>query len=98
MAFYNTSMDRPITGTTEWARYEIVLNIPTNATGIAYGIGRRAGVGGRLSAQDFRRASPLKSRQLGGDPQLVVQVPGADIVAAEAQRLRRSSGEIAAAE
>jgi hypothetical protein len=30
--------DRPITGTTDWGKYEIVLNVPENSTGILYGI------------------------------------------------------------
>lgn len=29
---------RPIRGTTEWARHRIVLDVPRNAAGIAYGI------------------------------------------------------------
>ncbi|HEY0746730.1 MAG TPA: hypothetical protein VGD63_08530 [Steroidobacteraceae bacterium] len=29
--------DRPITGTTEWTRYEIVLNVPSNSADVAFG-------------------------------------------------------------
>jgi hypothetical protein len=29
--------DRPITGTTDWARYEIVLNVPSNSVDVAFG-------------------------------------------------------------
>jgi hypothetical protein len=30
--------DRPITGTTDWQKYEVVLDVPQDATGIAFGI------------------------------------------------------------
>jgi hypothetical protein len=30
--------DRPIKGTTEWQRYEVVLDVPEGATGIFFGI------------------------------------------------------------
>lgn len=30
--------DRPIKGTTNWQRYDVVLDIPQNATGISFGI------------------------------------------------------------
>lgn len=36
LSFDNMS-DRPITGTTTWTKYEIVLDVPTNASLIAYG-------------------------------------------------------------
>ncbi|HEY0802250.1 MAG TPA: hypothetical protein VGD54_15540, partial [Steroidobacteraceae bacterium] len=29
--------DRPITGTTDWTRYEIVLNVPSNSVDVAFG-------------------------------------------------------------
>jgi len=35
--FQNMQND-PISGTTEWTYYEIVMNVPTNAQGLAYGI------------------------------------------------------------
>ena len=31
-------MDRPIKGTTTWQNYEVVLDVPQDATGIAFGI------------------------------------------------------------
>jgi hypothetical protein len=37
LAFNNMS-DRPIRGTTNWERYELVLDVPENATAIAYGL------------------------------------------------------------
>jgi hypothetical protein len=30
--------DRPIKGTTEWKKYEIIVNVPKRATAIAYGV------------------------------------------------------------
>ena len=30
--------DRPITGTSDWGKYEIVLDVPENSTNISYGI------------------------------------------------------------
>ena len=37
LAFDNME-DRPIKGTTAWQTYEVVLDVPTGATGIAFGI------------------------------------------------------------
>ena len=34
---FDNMMDRPITGTTDWKKYEIVLDIPANASNLAYG-------------------------------------------------------------
>jgi len=34
----NNMEDRPISGDTDWARYEIVLDIPENSINIAFGI------------------------------------------------------------
>lgn len=36
LAFDNMS-DRPIKGTTDWTKYEIVLDVPSNASKLAYG-------------------------------------------------------------
>jgi hypothetical protein len=36
LSFDNMS-DRPIKGTTDWTKYEIVLDVPSNASLIAYG-------------------------------------------------------------
>lgn len=35
---FDNMQNRPIKGTTEWHRYEVVLEVPKNATGIALGI------------------------------------------------------------
>ena len=35
---FDNMQDRPIKGTTGWQRYEVVLNVPQGATGIALGI------------------------------------------------------------
>ena len=34
---FDNMLDRPIKGTTEWKKYEIVLDIPANASNLAYG-------------------------------------------------------------
>ena len=34
---FDNMLDRPITGTTDWKKYEIILNVPSNASMIAYG-------------------------------------------------------------
>jgi hypothetical protein len=38
MLSFDNMMDRPIKGTTTWQNYEVVLDIPQDATGIAFGI------------------------------------------------------------
>jgi hypothetical protein len=35
---FDNMQDRPIKGTTEWRRYEVVLDVPRGATGIFFGI------------------------------------------------------------
>lgn len=35
---FDNMQDRPIKGTTGWKQYEIVLNVPKNSKGIAYGV------------------------------------------------------------
>ncbi len=35
---FDNMQNRPIKGTTDWQRYEIVLNVPQNSTNIAFGI------------------------------------------------------------
>ena len=35
---FDNMEDRPIKGVTEWKKYEIVLDVPSDATGLAYGI------------------------------------------------------------
>lgn len=35
---FDNMKDRPIKGTTGWQNYEVVLDVPQNATGIAFGI------------------------------------------------------------
>jgi hypothetical protein len=44
MQFYNMA-DRPITGTTTWKRYEIVLDVPEDASELDYGFGLTGGKG-----------------------------------------------------
>ena len=34
---FDNMQDRPIVGTTDWKKYEIVLDVPSNATKISYG-------------------------------------------------------------
>ena len=36
LAFYNMD-DRAVTGTTDWKRYDLVLDVPQNAVGVAFG-------------------------------------------------------------
>lgn len=35
---FDNMQDRPIKGTTAWKKYEIILDVPQNATAIAYGV------------------------------------------------------------
>jgi hypothetical protein len=35
---FDNMMNRPIKGTTEWDNYEVILDVPQDATGIAFGI------------------------------------------------------------
>lgn len=51
LAFYNMD-DRPVTGTTGWKRYEIVLDVPRGAVGVAFGM-FLAGKG-EMWADDFK--------------------------------------------
>lgn len=37
MLAFDNMQDRPIVGTTDWKKYEIVLDVPSNATKISYG-------------------------------------------------------------
>lgn len=37
-AAFDNMHDRPITGTTDWQKYDVVLDVPQNATGISLGI------------------------------------------------------------
>jgi hypothetical protein len=38
MVSFDNMMDRPIKGTTPWQNYEVILDVPQDATGIAFGI------------------------------------------------------------
>jgi hypothetical protein len=38
MVSFDNMMDRPIKGTTTWQNYEVILDVPQDATGIAFGI------------------------------------------------------------
>lgn len=44
LAFYNMD-DRPITGTTDWKRYDIVLDVPSNSTFLNFGFFLSGGKG-----------------------------------------------------
>lgn len=44
LRFYNMQ-DRPVTGTTDWKRYEIVLDVPPGSTFLNYGFFLRGGQG-----------------------------------------------------
>jgi hypothetical protein len=35
---FDNMQNRPITGTTDWAQYEVVLDVPPQATNVAYGL------------------------------------------------------------
>ncbi len=35
---FDNMQDRPITGTSDWEEYEIILDVPKGSTGISYGI------------------------------------------------------------
>ena len=37
--------DHPVTGTTDWTRYDVVLDVPQNSTGICYGFFLQGGKG-----------------------------------------------------
>jgi len=38
MIAFDNMQDRPIKGTTGWQRYDVVLDVPKDATGISFGI------------------------------------------------------------
>ena len=38
MIAFDNMQDRPIKGTTDWQRYDVVLNVPPDSTGISFGI------------------------------------------------------------
>src|SRR5271167_1537397 len=38
MVAFDNMVDRPIKGTTGWQKYEVVLDVPQDATGIALGV------------------------------------------------------------
>lgn len=38
MVAMDNMQDRPIKGTTDWKRYDVVLNVPPDSTGISFGI------------------------------------------------------------
>lgn len=45
MITYNNMDDRPVTGTTDWKRYDIVLDVPPNASFIDFGFFLQGGKG-----------------------------------------------------
>jgi hypothetical protein len=38
MVAFDNMQDRPVKGTTDWQRYDVVLNVPPDSTGISFGI------------------------------------------------------------
>jgi hypothetical protein len=38
MLSFDNMVDRPIKGTTDWKKYDIILDVPSNATGVFYGL------------------------------------------------------------
>jgi hypothetical protein len=38
MVAIDNMQDRPVKGTTDWQRYDVVLNVPPDSTGISFGI------------------------------------------------------------
>lgn len=70
LGFYNMD-DRPVTGTTNWKRYSLVLEVPQETKGIAFGMfldGK-----GEVWAEDFRlepvsKSVPVSSMQLPKAP------------------------------
>ena len=38
MIVFDNMQDRPIKGTTDWQRYDVVLDVPADSTGISFGI------------------------------------------------------------
>lgn len=49
---FDNMQDRPLTGTTDWKRYEIVLDVPEGSRAVAYGFFLSGA--GKVSADDFR--------------------------------------------
>jgi len=70
LGFYNMD-DRPVTGTTDWKRYSLVLDVPNGTNNIAFGVflyGK-----GKVWAEDFRlepvsKYVPVSSTQLPKAP------------------------------
>jgi hypothetical protein len=58
VGFYSTSAARPITGTTDWTRYDIVLDVPVGATGIAYGLVLKGGGQAWVDSFQFEIVGP----------------------------------------
>jgi len=70
LGFYNMD-DRPVTGTTNWKRYSLVLNVPQETKGIAFGMFLNGK--GEVWAEDFRlepvsNSVPVSNMQLPQAP------------------------------
>ena len=52
MYAFDNMDDRPVSGDTEWKRYEIVLDVPGDSVGVAFGFFLSGG--GEVWADDFR--------------------------------------------
>jgi len=52
MNAFDNMDDRPVSGNTEWKRYEIVLDVPPNSVGVAFGFFLFGG--GEVWADDFK--------------------------------------------
>lgn len=71
LGFYNMD-DRPVTGTTDWKRYSLVLDVPEETQGIAFGVFLNGK--GQLWAEDF------KLEPIGKDvPVSITQLPKAPL-------------------
>jgi hypothetical protein len=62
LRFYNMQ-DRPVTGTTAWKRYEIVLDVPPGSTTLNYGFflagGRGEGWADSVTLEQVDKATPV---------------------------------------
>ena len=62
LRFYNMQ-DRPVTGTTAWKRYEIVLDVPPGSTTLNYGFflagGRGKGWADSVTLEQVDKATPV---------------------------------------
>lgn len=55
---FDNMHDRPITGTTDWKKYDVVLDVPEVATGISFGVLLTGSGTVRLSGSKFEIVGP----------------------------------------